>query len=265
MSKLFDQFVLNNESTVFSSLEKTIETNLFDELSNKTIFEKITNGRYGANLMSTNENNLVPLVRTTTIYQNSIQIFSPMHNKIIDNIKTLSNIANINFNNALIEIYDSKYTNMKYHSDQALDLEYDSFICLYSCYSNPESPHVRKLKIKDKDKDKNTNIEFDYVLKHNTAIIFSVETNKKFLHKIILENSNINDSNKWLGITFRLSKTFIRYKNEIPYFYQSNKELKMATDIEKKEFYKLRSNENASVDFVYPFIEYTICLSDTKF
>lgn len=243
---------------MFTQFNLDFSTNLFDELSNSIEFENIANGRMGANLFDLKENNLIPLVRTTTVYKKPSQKFLLIHLSIIEKINKMSNFGNIKLNNALIEIYDSKYTNMKLHSDQSLDLEPNSYICIFSCYSNPESKSIRKLKVKEK----NSGSIKEYILNHNSVTAFSLETNQKHLHKIILENNDKSDKNKWLGITFRLSKTYINFINEVPYFYQTKTKLRLANDTEKKEFYKFRSEENQSIHFEYPFIEYTICHSD---
>ena len=228
--------------------------NIFDELLKITKFEKITNGREGAILI--NDNNIIPLVRSTTKYNNPVQLFTQTHNNIIKNIKKITNIDNLNFNNALIEIYSNDYKNMGEHSDQTLDLADNSYICLFSCYNNPTAKNIRMLKVKNKINN-NTN---DFELDHNSIVIFSNETNKKYLHKIVLEN--IMDDALWIGITFRLSKTFIKFINEIPYFNNSEIELKMATTEESKEYYKCRSMENKSIDYIWPEIRYTISESD---
>jgi hypothetical protein len=70
---------------------------------------------------------------------------------------------------------------------------------------------------------------------------------------------------KWLGITFRLSKTYIEFVNEISYFYKTDKKLKLANEEETKEFYKMRQTENKSINFEYPEINYTISESDLLF
>ena len=232
-------------------------TNLFQQLSDsKSIkFQDITNGRKGANIIDCKDN-LIPLVRTTSIYNIPNQKFLPIHYDIIDNIKKSSKNNNLEFNNALIEIYNSQYQTMGYHSDQALDLNKNSHICIFSCYDNPKTKDLRKLIIKDKI----TKYCFDIILDHNSIVMFSTDTNSKHLHKIVLEQNTSN--NLWLGITFRQSKTFISFNNELPYFSSTNKILTLATDEQKKEFYKLRSHENSNVNFEYPEINYTISNGD---
>ncbi|MBF4472420.1 MULTISPECIES: alpha-ketoglutarate-dependent dioxygenase AlkB [Flavobacterium] len=244
--------------------------NLFEELSNSITFENITKGRIGNNLVNISDQN-IPITRTTSIYNIPPHDFSPVHHQIIASLNTeiqnnpIENLQSADFNNALIEIYDCNYSKMNYHSDQSLDLETGSFIGLFSCYENPDNlieKNIRKLKIKDKV----SNEEYEIPLTHNSIILFSLETNKKFLHKIILESAlskkKLEFDNKWLGITFRKSKTFIHFKDNLPYF--SNGELlTLADENQKKEFYTLRGQENNNLNFIYPILSYTLSIGDT--
>lgn len=236
---------------MFSKFNLEFERNLFDELANTTQFENITKGRKGAILVDT-QNDLIPLVRTTTSYDLAPQKFTRTHLHIIEQIKKISNIPELQFNNAMIEIYTSQYQTMGYHSDQAQDLQDNSYICLFSCYNNPSD--LRKLIIKDKI----TQEESEITLDHNSCVLFSLPTNQKHLHKIILDKNTSN--NTWLGITFRLSKTFVNFMNGTPYL--NERILRLANDKEKSEFYKLRSNENKLIEYVYPELDYTISKSD---
>ena len=232
------------------------EENLFERLSQSANFEDITNGRQGAILLDL-QNDLIPIVRTTTMYQNSASRFSQIHHDIIDKIKINFNLHDLKFNNAMIEIYDDNYCTMGFHSDQALDLDNDSYICIFSCYDNPplNNKGVRKLKIEKKESKTHTEV----ILRHNSIVLFSTSVNKQYLHKIILENKG---HNRWLGITFRLSKTYIKLTEGIPYFYGSDRRLVLANEDEKKQFYKYRRLENSSINYEYPEINYTISNSD---
>jgi hypothetical protein len=228
----------------------------FSVLSQSTEFENITIGRSGANIFKPKSSGLIPIMRTSTLYLNPSSIFLPIHYNIIANIVEKSKIPNIEFNTGLIEIYDEKYKTMKFHSDQALDLCNDSYICIFSCYES--NSDLRTLKIKNKS----TNDSFDIKMDDNSAILFSTETNKKYMHKIVLENSNSN--NKWLGITFRLAKTFIYFKNEIPYFSKNNIELRLASKFERSNFYKQKEIENSSTIVETDIdIPYTLSIGDT--
>lgn len=251
----------------FHKITLPLERNLFNELFNSVEFESITKGRIGNNLVRI-ENKLVPIVRTTTKYSLPPHDFSEIHYTIINAINNsfkknnLHNIPQQSFNNALIEVYDSDYYKMNFHSDQSLDLDNNSYIGLFSCYENPETisnQHLRKLQVKNKA----NNEDFEISLTHNSVVLFSLETNKKFLHKIVLDakpNLIITD-NKWLGITFRKSKTYIQFKNGLPLF-SDGKILELADKEQEKEFYKLRGEENRNIDFVYPNLKYTLSPGD---
>lgn len=256
---------------MFQKYILTNNTFNFDNLSNSVRFEDITNGRKGANIVHVKDNKIIPLVRTTTIYKQPCQTFSNIHYELVNEIKSITNNYNINLNNALVEIYNNNYTTMGYHSDQALDLEEDSYICLYSVYNEVEKDKqlVRYLKIQNKL----TNEEQEIILEHNSIVIFSTNINKQFLHKILLKNTNNIKSNKqWLGFTFRCSKIFIKFINEIPYFVNNINtnnntniiihQLYLANEVEKKEFFKLRGLENRLIEFKYPTIYFTINPSD---
>lgn len=218
---------------MFTKYILNYQYNLFDILSQNVNYEAMANNRKSANLIHY-ENNLIPIVRTTTFYKHAKQKFLPIHYQIIDDIKNITNIDNLEFNNALIEIYNSNYTTMNYHSDQSLDLYDNSHICIFSCY-NTNTINLRKLRIKRKN---NSNDYFDIILEHNSIIVFSINANSNYLHKIILESNAINND-QWLGNTFRRSKTFIFFNNEIPYFSSNNKQLILADDKQKKRFLQI--------------------------
>lgn len=233
-----------------------LQSNLFTELSESVQFENIIKGRVGTNIVDCS-NNLIPIVRTTSIYNKPAQKFSLIHKNLITQIKNISQINNLEFNNGLVEIYTNEYKTMGFHSDQALDLEPNSYICICSFYSNELTQDIRKLQIKNKT----TNEESEIILTHGSIVMFDTNTNQNYLHKIILD-TNYDINTQWLGITLRLSKTLIHFINEVPYFYNSNKELRLANENEKKEFYSLRSKENKTIGFVYPELDYTISRSD---
>lgn len=253
----------------FYKITLPLKEKLFEELSNSVTFETITKGRIGNNLVHISNQN-IPITRTTSIYNIPAHNFSSIHHQIIASINTAiqnnpsEDLQLVDFNNALIEIYDCNYSKMNYHSDQSLDLEAGSFTGLFSCYENPDKlieKNIRKLKIKDKVSSE----EFEILLTHNSIILFSLATNEKFLHKIILESTlskkKLEFDNKWLGITFRKSKTFIHFKDNLPYL--SNGELlTLADENQKKEFYTLRGQENNNINFAYPILPYTLSTGD---
>jgi hypothetical protein len=245
-----------------------LDDSIFELLTNSIEFEDINKGRKGGVLVKSEERG-IPIVRTTTNYQNPAYHFNQIHNVIIEKlnkqIQQDTKIKSCEFNNALIEIYDREYYKMGYHSDLDMDLEDDSFIALFSCYENASNLSInalRKLKIRSKS----TSEEFEISLQNNCLILFSLQTNREFVHKIILDISKNEitkfEKNRWLGLTYRKSKTFINFKNGLPFFTHGNL-LRVANDEEREAFYKLKKRENEGVNFNYPEINYTLSRGDT--
>ncbi len=203
-------------------------------------FENIAKGRKGAILVGP-KNDDIPIVRSTTIYKLKPAIFNENHKYLIREIKK---IKNVEFNNAMLEYYSNTYKTMGYHSDQELDLADDSYICIFTSMGN------RILKIKSKE----TSEESEIHMKPNTLIIFDLNFNRKYWHKI--ELSKFKDD--WIGITLRKSKTYIRYIDEIPYFVETGEIVEVANEAQKKEYYELRSLENKLTNFKWPTITYNI-------
>lgn len=242
-----------------------LETNLFESLSKEMVFETLGKGRVGNHIVK--HMDAIPIVRTTTKFTIPSHYFTVNHldilNHINNNLKH-GNQPKTDFNCGLIEIYDENYTKMGYHSDLSLDLKMDSYIGLFSCYKHPEKLTDKTTRIL-RIKDKSTEEEFDIALTHNSLVLFSVETNAKYSHKIILENPNREAlklaDNKWLGITFRSSKTFVKFNNDIPSF-EDGTFIELANEIQEKAFYKLRGEENRSLNFTYPSLKYTLSKAD---
>lgn len=241
-------------------------TDLFAELSNSAHFEDVAKGRKGNHLVDMLEGR-VPLVRTTTKYNIPANCFAAAHRSVAESIEKLAKSIQavpVHFNNALIEIYESAYTKMKFHSDQCVDLEEQSCIALFSCYEQAEAlpvSAIRKLKVRSKTSGE----EFEFTLENNSVILFTLPTNALFQHKIVLEPVKgakpAEPGNRWLGITFRQSKTYIHFKDGVPYF-PNGTELQLADEEQSRDFYRLRGEENESLDFVYPEMRYTISSGD---
>lgn len=255
---IFDVIDINN----------TLQDNLlFDLLSKEYDYEHITKGRLGCIIVSNNDR--IPIVRTTTKYNNPMQTFSHTIMNLINVIKHTVHETydiDIDVNNIMAEIYDDDYKTMGFHSDQALDLADESYIIIYSCYDDPTISHnMRKLIVKGKNNDMYKEI----YLTHNSIVIFDTNTNKEYLHKIVLNDTSNQSvkSDKWLGLTMRLSKTFIKHDNDNTILCDSilcdpNKIIHLASVEESKEFYKLRSCENKAIEYTYPEILYTISPND---
>jgi hypothetical protein len=234
-----------------------IEGNPFTELFTSTLFEDVGKGRLGAVLTKIDEAGDVPLVRTTTRYSVPTQRFRAVHERLAQQIRERAALA-VDFNNALVESYTNAYTTMGSHSDQAVDLADDSFIAVFSCYERPEVDPPRKLIVESKAPG-GDNVEIP--LTHNGVVAFSVDTNRRLRHKIVLERSAKMSENQWLGVTFRTSKTFVRFRDGHAYF-PDGVRLTSADDEQRREFYQLRRRENHETDFTYPLLTYTISESD---
>jgi hypothetical protein len=234
------------------------EEHLFERLFASVRFEDVGKGRLGATLIKTDDTGDVPLVRTTTRYGTPAQRFRAVHERLAQRIHERAAPVG-DFNNALVESYTNAYTTMGSHSDQALDLADGSFIAVFTCYERPElvdSP--RKLIVEPKGAGGDG---FEVPLTHNSVVVFSVDTNRRFKHRIVLDAPAHAVENRWLGVTFRTSKTFVRFRDGHPYFPDGTR-LTSADDEQRREFYRLRRRENTETDFTYPRLTYTVSESD---
>ncbi|MFB9199227.1 hypothetical protein ACFFWA_40320 [Actinomadura verrucosospora] len=233
------------------------ETDLFAELSASARLEDVGKGRRGATLTRIDEAGGVPLVRTTTRYSSPAQRFRPVHERLAQRIQQCAALP-VAFNNALIESYTNAYKTMGGHSDQALDLADGSFIAVFSCYERPEGNPRRKLIFESKVSGGGT---FEMPLVENSVVAFSVDSNRRFKHRIVLDASAPPTDNPWLGVTFRTSKTVVRFRDGHVYLPQGAR-LTTADEEQRREFYRLRRRENSETDFAYPLLTYTISESD---
>jgi hypothetical protein len=234
-----------------------VEGNLFEELFASARFEDVGKGRLGAVLARVDEAGNVPLVRTTTRYGIPAQRFRVVHERLARQIQERAALTAA-FNNALVERYTNACTTMGSHSDQAIDLADASFIAVFSCYKRPELDPPRKLVVELKGAGDDS---FEIPLTHNSVVVFSVDTNRRFKHKIVLDRSGRLPENQWLGVTFRTSKTFVRFRDGHTYF-PDGVRLTPADEEQRREFYQLRRRENNETDFSYPRLTYTISDSD---
>lgn len=231
--------------------------NRFDELLASVRWEGVGKGRQGAVLTKVDEVGGVPLVRTTTKYRTPAQRFGSAHERLARQIQTLASLP-VAFNNALIENYTNAYASMGGHSDQALDLADGSFIALFSCYQHPErATPPRKIVVEPKAGGETVEVP----LTQHSVVVFSVDANRRFRHKIVLDASTRAPENLWLGVTFRTSRTVVRYHDGGAH-YADGTRLTLADDEQAREFYGLRRRENMETDFAYPPITYTVSESD---
>ena len=238
-------------TSMFSFLQLKCRCDMFESLQQGVDFETFSKSRLGAILVIKDDNDSTPIVRTTTVYKNHSQIMSAFHLDLIKQIHDASDKL-VDFNNAMIEVYSPEYTRMGFHSDQSLDLVEGSWICIFSCYENPQEEHSRVCIIKNKS----TGVTSEIIMKHNSCILFDTETNQKYVHKIISKQDG--PKSRWLGFTLRLSKSKIYCKDGINRFVDDTSVLEIANESQRKEFFKFKSLENLHADFIYPRIQYTL-------
>jgi hypothetical protein len=228
----------------------------FEELLASVRFDDVTKGRRGAVLVKVDDTGGVPIVRTTTPYRTAAQRFGVIHDRLAHEIRRIASLPS-ELDNALVEHYTNAYSTMKRHSDQALDLAAESSIAIYSCYRDPHAPS-RRLVVKAKEPD---GAAFEIPLAHGSVVAFTLDTNRRFTHTIAL-TANAAD-NDWLGITFRTSKTFVRFVDghaRLP----NGARLTIANDEQRRELFQLKRRENDETSFTYPPISYTISESDLR-
>lgn len=232
--------------------------NPFEELSISARFQNVGRGRKGTVLVNPDKVHGVPIVRTTTPYDVPAQTFRVIHLQLAEQIRQAASLPHA-FNNALIERYTNMYTTMGDHSDQAQDLLDDSYIALFSCYRYPErATTARRLVVKSKAFEGG---RFEIPLVHNSVVVFSLATNRRFKHKIVLDKSANSPKNEWLGVTFRTSRTFVRF-SDTQALLKDGTTLTLASNDERNALYQLRGRENRELDFVYPSMSYTLSPSD---
>ncbi|MEU9718688.1 hypothetical protein [Streptomyces sp. NPDC047976] len=231
---------------------------LFAELFASVRWEDVGKGRQGAVLTRPDESGGVPLVRTTTRYGSPAQRFRPVHERLARRIREQLALP-AGFNNALIENYTDAYRTMGGHSDQALDLADGSFIALYSCYRDPDAGPPRKLMFEAKGEGGEA---FEVPLVHNGVVAFSVGTNRRYRHRIVLDAAApAAADNRWLGVTFRTSKTLVRFRDGHAHL-PGGARLVPADEDQSREFYRMRRRENHETDFSYPPLTCTVSESD---
>jgi len=253
----YEKPVIYHMAEEFQSLTLHPEENLFEELLASAQFEALGKGRQGTVLVRPEKRRGVPIVRTTTKYSTPAQCFQPVHLRLSEWIERNMSL-HISFNNALLETYTNAYFKMGFHSDQAQDLEGGSYIALFSCYKMPELAYLpRKLVVESKEGGGS----FEIPLNHNSIVVWSLDTNSRFRHKIVLDMATHPPQNEWLGVTFRASKTFVKM-HDSQVLFEDGACLTLADKEQQIDFFKLRGCENKATNFTYPKRTYTISKSD---
>lgn len=230
-------------------LVDTGEANMFEALHQSVEWEVMGKGRQGAVIVRVEKERdgtvVVPIVRTTTSYTRAAQAFVSLHERLIGSIASAVGVP-LDFNNAAMEIYDASYRKMGWHTDCSLDLRNESFICLFSVYEEPVATSAtRTLCVMNKRTQQVTNS----ILHHNSAIFFSTSTNAAHVHKIVALSPPRVGESRWLGVTFRFSKTKVRFAEGVPRLL-SGPALTLATPEQRGRFLNCKGAENKT-DGVY--------------
>lgn len=244
-------------SDLFRTYDVPMPGDLFAALSASARLEELGKGRRGAVLVAADDARGVPIVRTTTVYASPAQCFRPVHAALAQQIRACASLATP-FNNALLEVYTRAYSTMGAHSDQALDLDDAGEIALFSCYEHPGAGPSRRLMVESKEPG---GPSFVVPLVHGRVVVFSADTNRRFRHRIVLDPAAGEPDNSWLGVTFRASKTWVHLRDGQPRLADGTP-LTLASDEERREFFRLRRQENQETDFVYPRVTCTLSSSD---
>lgn len=229
----------------------------FEDLTASLLLESVGKGREGTVLVKPEPARGVPIVRTTTQYSSPAQCFKPVHSSLAERIQNQAKLP-AGFNNALFERYSNAYATMGLHSDQDLDLQAGTHIAVYSCYRRPELPPARVLVVESKEAG---GPRFEIQLAHNSAVVWSLEANRRYRHKIVLSERGRDRENQWVGVTFRTSKTFVHARGGRTCL-EDGSPLTLAGEEQRREFFSLRGRENKGTDFSYPRLSYTISESD---
>lgn len=222
------------------------DTNTFPLFASACKVQDMHSGRSGGIIVLPSASGAIPIVRTTMKCVIQSQLFQPIHMELVGKFGK-------QFNNGMVEIYTDVSKSMAFHTDCAIDLQPESYIALYTSYENHEERHLRELHIKNKA----TGDIYMIPLRHNMVVMFSTEVNRQHLHKITLPHAK---SSRWLGITFRQSKTFVLYK-PFPHFIDLSP-LTFASPEEHTEFYAIKSKENSTIEVSYPYITYSLSVGD---
>ena len=262
-----ESHVGQNGGERYVSSSAIADNTIFWHVYSSIRWDNVTRGRQGANLVNVDRDpetgtEYVPIVRTTTAYHEQMQHFSVPVDYIQKciNAKVAADSSGdatpMSFNNVMAEVYTDECRNMKFHSDQALDLDPETYIAVFSCYDDPSAP-PRALRIIHKDSDPEDPQSYqDISMDHQSVIVFSVETNKFYRHKIIQETSETGS--RWLGLTFRCSATFV-YRADgsasehtaHTRFRDTGKLLELADKEKKQKFIRYKGRENREA-FEYP-------------
>lgn len=120
--------------------------------------------------------------------------------------------------------------------------QHGTHIALFSCYRDPDERATQLCRLVIKSKEPNGGT-VQIPLLHNSVVVWSLDANRRHLHKIVLDAAGQGPPNEWLGVTFRTSHTFVQARGAGAFF-EDGTPLTVADAAQRRQLYMLRGNEN---------------------
>jgi hypothetical protein len=119
------------------------------------------------------------------------------------------------------------------------------------------------IKLKSTVNDAALEKEFSVTLYPNSAFLIPLSTNRLYTHEIKPSVLNVDHIPVRMGYVARCSNLEALHRNGQTYIKENGELLELADDDQKKEFFKLRGQENSIMNFTYPKLSYTLSAGDT--
>lgn len=223
----------------------------FEELDASVHWEAVGRGRHMAIVVVPDSAGRIPLVRSTAICTQPMQVASDLHRRLIESVQQVT--GGPGYNNCMFEKYTPQYTRMGWHSDCDLDLAPGSNIAIVSAYSPGEQPWRRCVLTRGKE-DRGA-AQF-WWLRHGSVAWFDTASNQLMQHKIIATPPSgvADEPQAWIGITMRRSKTWV-----------AAEQLHLADSEQQAQFYAARAEQNRCCGpYTWPpVLHWTISPGDT--
>lgn len=231
--------------------------------------EEVAKGRQGAVLLDPHPDGRLPLVRSTTRYTRRHQRVPAVVAEFACGVQAWLKSPKP-FNNIMVEKYSSAYRTMGLHTDQALDLDPESLICLVTLYGEDGVEDGRELVVTDKEARDPAAVTWRVPLLHGTVVSFSVATNARHTHAIVAARAEpaastaASPGRAWVGITLRTSRRALACPQDGQAELLPGVRLLLAEGKLARAYYCERARENRVVDFEFdPALDHlTISPSD---
>jgi len=105
-------------------------------------------------------------------------------------------------------------------------------------------------------------MEFAYLMRLWFSVVRRHNSNERVICQI-QRLVTVPTSVEWIGVTFRLAKTYLQFRKGVPYLVPADIPLRVATDKEKHAFFRAKGQQNANDGYEAPVIDYTLSIGDT--